>query len=109
MSREGQRSCEGSGAQVLWGLAEGNGTAQSGEEARGDLITLCSHLKGGCEVGDRLCSHKTSNKTRGNGLKLQGGEGGSGWMLRKISSLKEWSGAGMDCPGRWGSHRPWRC
>ena len=32
MSREGQWSCEGSGAEVWWGAAEGTGVAQSGEE-----------------------------------------------------------------------------
>jgi len=25
------------------------------------------------------------------------------------TSLKEWSGTGMGCPGRWWSHRAWRC
>ena len=39
MCREGQRSCEGSGAQVLWGAAEGTGLVQSGEEeARETLL-----------------------------------------------------------------------
>ena len=32
MSREGPRSCERSGEQALWGLAEGTGIVQSGEE-----------------------------------------------------------------------------
>ena len=32
MCREGQLSCEGTGAQVLWGVAEGAGIVQSGEE-----------------------------------------------------------------------------
>jgi len=34
---------------------------------------------------------------------------GSGWMLGNTTSLKGWSGTGMGCPGRWWSHRPWRC
>jgi len=32
VSREGQRSCEGSGAQILWGATEGTRIVQSGEE-----------------------------------------------------------------------------
>ena len=35
MSREGQQRCEGSGPQVLWGVAEETGIVQSGEEAQG--------------------------------------------------------------------------
>jgi len=35
--------------------------------------------------------------------------GDSGWTSGKISSPKEWLGAGMGCQWRWWSHCPWKC
>ena len=78
------------------------------QRLRRDLITPYNYLKGGCsEVGVGLFSQVTSNRTRGNGLKLC--RGCLDWILGKISSLKEWSGIGTGCPGRWVSPHPWRC
>ena len=71
---------------LLWGAAERTGIVWSGkEEAQGRLAI---ELEGMASSHARRCSSR---------------------ILRKMSSLKEWSGAGTGCPEGWLNHLPWRC
>ena len=74
---------------------------------RGDNAVY-NNLKGGCgEVGSWPLLPCNSDGMRGSGIKLH--QRSVGWILRKTSPPKEWSGAGTGCPGRWLSHHTWRC
>ena len=78
---KGQQSHEGSGAQVLWGAAEGTGVVQSGEEeAQGDLMALYNCLKGDWVWGWPLLPGD-SDRTSDDGLELY--QEGSGWIFWK--------------------------
>jgi len=75
---------------------------------RGDLLALCNYLKGGCrDVGVDRFSQKTHERMRRNNLKLCRGR--FRLDIWKIYLLKEWSGIGPGCPGKWWSPHPWRC
>jgi len=74
---------------------------------RGDLLSLCSSLRGGGREGG-LGSAPQEPATGREAMASSCVRGCSGWILGKMSFLREWSGVGTGCPGQWGSPHPWR-
>jgi len=89
------------GALVLWGIPDRTGMAQAGEEEEQGKPCRSVQLLKGCGIKLRvsLCSQVTA--TGQEVIALSCGKGGSGW--------KEPWYSGTGCPGKWGSHCPWRC
>ena len=101
---KGNEAGEESRAQVSLGTAEGTGTVYlEKRRLRGELTALTTAwnevvVRWGSASSPVIGLEKIAPScTRGD----------SSWILGKISPLKQWSGTGMGCPGRWLSHCPW--
>ena len=106
---------EGSGAQVLWGVAEGTGIVQSGEkEAQGRLhCSLQQPERRSWQAGSWPLLPRSSDRTRGDGLKFCPGLFRLAVRNNSFSqrAVRQWhscpGSGGVTVPG--GVPEPWGC
>jgi len=104
----------GSGAPVLWAVAEGTRVVQFAEEEPQGKAYRLQHLKGGCG-GVKVSPFSQLTVIRWEGMALSCMRGGSGWIFRTSYYQKEWRGTVTAAQGGGGVtflvgiHRMWRC
>jgi len=99
VSREGQWSSEGSGAQAWWGASEGTGIVPHGEEeAQGRPYRSLQWPEQRLRQG-RDCLFSQITAMEWEEMASSYTRGSSGWILGKVPSQKEQWGTGTGWPG----------